>query len=127
MTDATSTTDDARPTIGLIRSSLLRADATVLLRSGRTLLVNIAVPILYLVITNLHLGHKGRGFTYGSTGFTIGLALTVGLMSSSLMGYATTIAHDRDAGRRGLPGPGRLRPGAHLGLIRPLPGGPAFP
>ncbi len=96
MTDATST--GARPAIGLIRSSLLRADATVLLRSGRTLLLNIAVPILYLVITNLHLGHKGRGFTYGSTGFTIGLALTVGLMSSSLMGYATTITHDRDAG-----------------------------
>ncbi|MHB1491863.1 MAG: ABC transporter permease [Cellulomonas sp.] len=98
MTDATSTAAGARPAIGLIRSALLRADVTVLLRSGRTLLLNIAVPILYLVITNLHLGHKGRGFTYGSAGFTIGLALTVGLMSSSLMGYATTIAHDRDAG-----------------------------
>jgi len=98
VTDATSTAGDARPAIGLIRSSLLRADVTVLLRSGRTLLLNIAVPILYLVITNLHLGTKGRGFTYGSTGFTIGLALTVGLMSSSLMGYATAIAHDRDAG-----------------------------
>jgi ABC-2 type transport system permease protein len=87
-----------RPAIGLIYGSLLRADFTVLLRSGRTLLLNIAVPIFILVITDLHLGTKGSGVTYGSTGFTIGLALTYGLMSSSLMGYSITIAHDRDAG-----------------------------
>jgi ABC-2 type transport system permease protein len=87
-----------RPAIGLVFSSLLRADFTVLLRSGRTLLLNIAVPIFILIITNLHLGNKGSGFTYGSTGFTIGLALTYGLMSSSLMGYSITIAHDREAG-----------------------------
>jgi ABC-2 type transport system permease protein len=68
------------------------------LRSGRTLLLNIAVPIFILIITDLHLGNKGSGFTYGGTGFTIGLALTYGLMSSSLMGYSITIAHDRDAG-----------------------------
>lgn len=98
MTEATSTAADVRPPIGLIFGSLLRADFTVLLRSGRTLLLNLAVPILYLIITDLHLGNKGSGFTYGSAGFTIGLALTIGLMSSSLMGYATTIAHDRDAG-----------------------------
>ncbi|MES2169274.1 MAG: ABC transporter permease [Actinomycetota bacterium] len=98
MTDETSTTVDTHPAIGVIFTSLLRADFTVLLRSGRTLILNVAVPILYLVITSLHLGTKGKGFTYGSPGFTIGLALTVGLMSSSLMGYAITVAHDRDAG-----------------------------
>jgi ABC-2 type transport system permease protein len=91
-------TNSARPAIGLVFSSLLRADFTVLLRSGRTLLLNIAVPIFILIITNLHLGNKGTGFTYGTTGFTIGLALTYGLMSSSLMGYSITVAHDRDAG-----------------------------
>jgi ABC-2 type transport system permease protein len=78
--------------------SLLRADFTVLVRSGRTLLLNIAVPLLYLIITNLHLGNKGTGFTYGSAGFTIGLALTFGLMSSSLMGYSITMSQDRAAG-----------------------------
>lgn len=98
MTSATSTNTDVRPPIGLVFGSLLRADFTVLLRSGRTLLLNLAVPILYLIITDLHLGNKGSGFTYGTPGFTIGLALTVGLMSSSLMGYAATIAQDRAAG-----------------------------
>lgn len=97
MTEATSTAG-ARPTIGLMLGSLLRADFTVLARSGRTLILNLAVPILYLVITNLHLGNRGKGFSYGSVEFTIGLALTVGLMSSSLIGYAIAIAHDRDAG-----------------------------
>jgi ABC-2 type transport system permease protein len=97
-TSTPSAASNVRPTIGLIFGSLLRADFAVLLRSGRTLLLNIAVPIFILVITDLHLGNKGSGFTYGSTGFTIGLALTYGLMSSSLMGYSITIAHDRDAG-----------------------------
>ncbi len=97
-TPTASATGSVRPAISLIFGSLLRADFTVLLRSGRTLLLNIAVPIFILIITNLHLGNKGTGFTYGSTAFTIGLALTYGLMSSSLMGYSITIAHDRDAG-----------------------------
>jgi ABC-2 type transport system permease protein len=90
--------DIASPRTGLILTSLLRADFTVLLRSGRTLLLNIAVPIAILIITGLHLGNKGSGFTYGSVGFTIGLALTYGLMSSSLMGYSLTVARDREAG-----------------------------
>lgn len=98
MTETTFTAVGVRPGIGLILGSLLRADFTVLARSSRTLLLNLAVPILYLIITNLHLGNRGKGFSYGSIEFTIGLALTVGLMSSSLIGYATSIAHDRDAG-----------------------------
>lgn len=98
VTSAPPAPNRVRPAIGLIFGSLLRADSTVLLRSGRTLLLNIAVPIFILVITGLHLGNKGSGFTYGSTGFTIGLALSYGLMTSSLMGYTNTVAHDRDAG-----------------------------
>jgi ABC-2 type transport system permease protein len=89
-----------RAPIGLIYGSLLRADFTVLLRSGRTLLLNILVPILILVIFGLHLGNKGHGnaLTNGGAGFTIGLALTYGLMASSLMGYSITVARDRDSG-----------------------------
>ncbi len=101
MADAASTPAAAasvRPRIGLIFGSLLRADFTVLLRSGRTLLLNIALPIVILVITDLHLGNKGSGFTYGGAGFAIGLALTYGLMSSSLIGYSVTIARDREGG-----------------------------
>ncbi|HEX4399981.1 MAG TPA: ABC transporter permease [Galbitalea sp.] len=99
MTEATYTPSakrSVRPKIGLIFRSLLRADSTVLVRSSRTLLLNVLVPILYLVITNLHLG-KG-GITHLSVEFSISLALTVGLVSSSLIGYSITIAHDRDAG-----------------------------
>ena len=103
MTDMTSTPSAAStmsPRIGLIFRSLWRADFTVLLRSGRTLILNIAVPVLYLVITDLHnLLHLGGSSPAGwTTEFTISLALTVGLMSASVMGYASTIAQDRATG-----------------------------
>jgi ABC-2 type transport system permease protein len=87
-----------RPPTGLIYSSLLRADFTVLLRSGRTLLLNVAVPIAILVIIGLRLGNKSNALTQGGPGFVLGLALTYGLMASSLMGYSITVARDRDAG-----------------------------
>lgn len=86
-----------RAPLGLIYGSLLRADFIVLLRSGRTLLLNVAVPIFILVLIGLRLG-KGSALSSGGPGFTIGLALTYGLMASSLMGYSITVARDRDAG-----------------------------
>ncbi|MCU1528783.1 MAG: transporter permease [Frondihabitans sp.] len=101
MADATLTPSAAgsvQPATGLIFGSLLRADFTVLLRSGRTLLLNIAVPILILVIFGLHTGNNTNALTKGGAGFTIGLALTYGLMASSLIGYSITIARDREAG-----------------------------
>jgi ABC-2 type transport system permease protein len=100
-TTAPSAGDTVRAPIGLIYGSLLRADFTVLLRSGRTLLLNILVPIVILVIFGLHLGNKqggGNALTSGGPGFIIGLALTYGLMASSLMGYSITVARDRDSG-----------------------------
>lgn len=98
MTDATSTISALpRPAIGLIFRSLLRADFTVLLRNARTMILNIALPVLILIITGLHANQKAsEGF--GATAFDIGLALTYGLMSSSLIGYSLTIARDREAG-----------------------------
>jgi ABC-2 type transport system permease protein len=82
----------------MILGSLFRADFTVLLRNFRTMLVNIAVPIFILVITDLHPGKNQPGTGFGSAGFDIGLALTYGLMSSSLIGYSVTVARDRDGG-----------------------------
>jgi ABC-2 type transport system permease protein len=87
-----------RPSIGVIYGSLLRADFTVLRRSGRTLLLNLLVPIAILVIFGLHMGNKTNALTAAGPGFGIGLALTYGLMASSLMGYSITVARDRDAG-----------------------------
>lgn len=86
-----------RPEMGLIFGSLLRADITVLLRSGRTLLLNFAVPIMILIILGLRTT-KGGASAFSGPGFVIGLALTYGLMASSLIGYSNTIARDRDAG-----------------------------
>jgi ABC-2 type transport system permease protein len=86
----------ARPATSLIFRSLFRADFTVLLRNARTLILNIALPIFILVITSLRGGSGAAGFD-GAV-FDIALALTYGLMSSSLIGYSLTVARDREAG-----------------------------
>jgi ABC-2 type transport system permease protein len=85
--------------MGLIFGSLFRADFTVLVRSARTVVLNLAVPLIVLIIFSLHTG-QGAGASAGltSAGFDVGLALTYGLMSSSLIGYSVAIAKDRDAG-----------------------------
>lgn len=82
--------------MGLIFGSLFRADFTVMLRSFRTLLLNFLLPIFLLIIFGLHSNKAANGF--GNVGFEIGLSLTYGLMSSGLIGYAITVARDRDAG-----------------------------
>jgi ABC-2 type transport system permease protein len=89
---------ELRPAVGLIFGSLLRADFTVLIRSGRTLLLNIVLPILILVITALNGGKSSAASALGGPVFSIGLALTYGLLSSSLIGYSLSIARDRESG-----------------------------
>jgi ABC-2 type transport system permease protein len=81
-----------------IFASLFRADLTVLVRTGRTMLLNILVPIMILVITGLQSGKTASSTTFSTGTFDIGLALTYGLLSSSLIGYSITVARDRDAG-----------------------------
>jgi ABC-2 type transport system permease protein len=83
-----------RPSLGLILRSLLRADFTVLLRSARTLVLNIAVPIFIVVLTSLVLGKAD----FLTLGFDLSLALSFGLIASSLVGYPLTVARDRDSG-----------------------------
>jgi ABC-2 type transport system permease protein len=99
VTDAAATVSAgaARPAVGPIFGSLLRADFTVLLRNARTMSLNIALPVVILVITGLHGGQKTTN-GFGAAAFDIGLALAYGLMSSSLIGYSLTIARDREAG-----------------------------
>ena len=97
MTDSTLT--ETKPPIGLLFRSLFRADFTVLVRSVRTVAINLAVPLLVLIITGLHSG-QGTGAAAGltTTGYDIALSITYGLMASSLIGYSITVARDRDAG-----------------------------
>ena len=91
----TNQTASARPAIGLTFASLFRADFTVLVQSSRTLALNIAVPVIIVIITSLH-GTGKTGILV--PGFELSLALSYGLIASSLIGYSITVARDRDAG-----------------------------
>lgn len=91
---AGSGVDRARPPLGLALGALLRADSIVLLRSRASTLVSILLPVAILVVTTFG---KSQARLGGST-LIIGLALTIGLITSGLLGYSVTVAHDRDAG-----------------------------
>ena len=87
-----SSTREMKPALGLAFRSLLRADATVLLRSYSVLIITLALPILILFVTF----HTAQ--TLGGAGILIGLAIAYGQLSSGLLGYSQTVAKDRDAG-----------------------------
>jgi ABC-2 type transport system permease protein len=83
-----------QPSKNLVFASLFRADFTVLLQSSRTLILNIAVPVLIVIITNF----SGGKSSFLTLSFELSLALSYGLIASSLIGYSITVARDRDAG-----------------------------
>jgi ABC-2 type transport system permease protein len=87
-------TATARPALRLILGSLFRADFTVLVRSARTFVLNVAVPVFIVVITRFSAGKA----SVTTSGFELALALSYGLIASSLVGYSITVARDRDAG-----------------------------
>lgn len=74
--------------------ALLRADFTVLSRSIRAIVASILVPVYILFITK---SEKSQG-RLGGPHFLIVLAITIGLLSLSLMGYAVNVARDRERG-----------------------------
>lgn len=84
----------ARPPIGLALRALLRADTIVLLRSTVATVLSLVLPIVILIATTL----GKAGSRLGSPAIIIGLALTLGLITSCLLGYSLTLAHDREAG-----------------------------
>jgi ABC-2 type transport system permease protein len=86
-------TTSARPPLGLTFASLLRADLTVLIRSVRTLIFNIALPLVVLVTTGSQ--HSDSG---ASSAAIIGIAITFGLISSDVLGYSITAGQDRENG-----------------------------
>ena len=84
----------ARPPMPLVLTSLLRADSTVLVKNRRSLVISIALPLLLLVTTN-----SGQGTSrLGGALFVIGLCTAYGLAASSILGYALTVARDREKG-----------------------------
>jgi ABC-2 type transport system permease protein len=89
-----STQPAAGPPLQLVLGSLLRADFTVMVRNRRSLLLSIILPVFILLVTNSSRGtHR-----FGGASFIIGLAIAYGLVSASILGYALTVARDRDQG-----------------------------
>lgn len=84
----------ARPPLGLAMRSLLRADSIVLLNSKTSLFLSTLLPIVILVATTIGKAQS----RLGGSSLIIGLALTLGLLTSSLFGYTLTLAHDRELG-----------------------------
>ena len=74
---------------------LLRADATVQTRSYQSVLLTLALPIVLLVAMSF--GSK-RVVLLGGRSVVVALVLTLGLVSIGSVGYALSIARDRDRG-----------------------------
>lgn len=83
-----------RPSTWMTLSSLLRADATVTVKNRRSLLLSLLLPLVLLLATRAERSTARLG---GST-FVIGLAIAYGLAATGLLGYALTVARDRDQG-----------------------------
>jgi ABC-2 type transport system permease protein len=82
------------PPLQLVISSLLRADFVVLLKNRRSLVISIILPAVILFSTN----SSKATHSFGGSLFIIGLAITYGLVSNSILGYALTVARDREQG-----------------------------
>lgn len=79
--------------------ALLQADFLVLLKNKRALIISVVTPLYIIFITNVTGKHTGTGQSkLGSSAFLVMLAITIGLMSTSIMGYALTVARDREKG-----------------------------
>jgi ABC-2 type transport system permease protein len=73
---------------------LMVANFYVLLRTRRSLIVSLALPVFLLFIWN----SKSVLSAYGGALFVLAIVLTVGIMSLSIFGYAIAVARDRDKG-----------------------------
>lgn len=73
---------------------LLRADFIVLLRNTKAIIAGILAPIYILVITRSSRGQAKLGGSH----FLVVLAVTLGILSLALMGYAVNMARDRERG-----------------------------
>lgn len=93
-TDATRDGLGAGPPLRLVFKSLLRADFLVFLKHRRALIISMMLPVFVLVSTS---GNKATD-KFGGAEFVIGLAISYGLLSTALIGYALTVARDRERG-----------------------------
>ena len=66
----------------------------MLLKNRRSLVISIILPVFILFSTN----SSKATHSFGGSLFIIGLAIAYGLVSTSILGYALTVARDRDQG-----------------------------
>lgn len=71
--------------------SLIRADLTTQWRNRRSVMMSLLVPLIILI------SWKGLISKFGGA-FVFSISLTIGLTSIGLMGYAISVARDRDKG-----------------------------
>lgn len=74
--------------------ALMQADIMVLIKNKRATLISLLLPLLYLFIFN---SHKSQA-RLGGAAFIVAFSITVGLASVSILGYALTVARDRERG-----------------------------
>jgi ABC-2 type transport system permease protein len=73
---------------------LLQADLTVMMRNGRSLILSIFLPVLLLFVSS-----SNKAITrFGGPTYIFAISITIGIVESSLLGYALTVARDRDGG-----------------------------
>jgi ABC-2 type transport system permease protein len=84
----------AGPRTRLIITSLLRADFIVALKNRRSLVISILLPFFILESTSSKTGTANLGGAL----FVIGLSITYGIASTSIMGYSLAVARDREKG-----------------------------
>ena len=82
------------PPLRLVFRSLLRADFLVFLKHRRALIISMVLPVFVLISTS---GNKATS-KFGGAEFVIGLAISYALLSTALVGYALTVARDREKG-----------------------------
>jgi ABC-2 type transport system permease protein len=80
--------------LGLVFTSLLRADFFVFLKHRRALVVSMLLPLFLLLTTSSNKATQN----FGGSVLIIGLAIAYGLMATSILGYALTVARDREKG-----------------------------
>lgn len=82
------------PSLGRSLTCLLQADALVQIRNLRALFLSLVLPVILLLAVN---GGK-RGSKLGAPQLRVALAITLGMVSIGVIGYAAAVARDRDQG-----------------------------
>jgi ABC-2 type transport system permease protein len=90
----TSLEESTVPPLGTVFASLFRADFLVFLKHRRALVVSLLLPLFLLISTN----SDKATHRFGGAVFVVGLAIAYGLAATSIVGYALTVARDREKG-----------------------------